>query len=263
MRASALVLPVLLLAAAPAAAQSPFDGTWKADVSSLHIDAKPDRLLLKAGTFTCASCTPTPYSIKVDGAFHPVKDRPYWDEQSVTIVDPHTVKRELRLNGKTIAGITDTVSADGTVLTTSYWNTNNAAGIRESGTSSEKRIGTPVTGAHLISGSWQAAPPSAASSSAMTMNIKVDGRTLRMTSPRGETLTATIGGGYAPNVGDPGKTMTKAAMSGPRTLMLTDMRAGKVVQTSTYVVSPDGRTLTGTWKDPVAGATGGFTAHKE
>ena len=258
MRLVALTFAACLLST-PALAESPFDGTWKADLSSLAVTAKPDKYLLKGGTYTCSTCTP-PLTVKADGAFHAVKGRDYWDEIAIKEVDAQTVTRQFKLNGKVVAEGTSTVSPDGLTLTSTYSNTNNAAGIKEGGTSSTTRVGAKVPGAHLISGEWKAAPPKTASESEMTVSLKVENGMVHMTSPRNETLHAKIGGDYAPIVGDPGKTMTKVAMPAPRTLAMTDMRGGKVVQTSTYTVSPDGTTLTGKWKDPQSGAAGQFTA---
>lgn len=261
MRSATILFAASLLFASPALAQSPFDGTWKADMSSLAIAAKPDKILLKDGTYTCSTCAPA-YSLKADGQPHSVRGKDYWDASSVTIVDDHTVKREFLRDGKVIAGGTETVSADGNTMTGEYWNTNNAAGIRETSASTTTRVGAMPSGAHAVSGDWKATPPTSASENSMQVTLKVTNDTVMMTSPRGETLNAKIGGGYAPNVGDPGKTMTKVAMPSPTTLVMTDMRGGRVVQTSTYTVSPDGQTLTGQWNDPVMKASGSFTAKK-
>lgn len=262
MPVAALVLSTAALSV-PAAAQSPFDGTWKADAASLSVTARPEKMMLKAGMYSCATCLPSPYTVKADGAFHAVPGREYWDDTSVTIVDPTTVKRQFRRAGKVVSEGTETVSADGMTLTSSYTNTNNAAGVPVAATTVTTRIGTAPAGTHAISGEWKAAAPSSVSDTGLQVTLKVAGGMLTMTSPQGETLNARIGGGYAPNVGDPGKTMTKVALGGPRTLLLTDMRGGKVVQTSSYTVSADGATLSGKWKDARDGAIGAFTARKQ
>ena len=79
-------------AAAPAAAANGIDGTWKADLASVQIDQKPDQLLLKAGQYSCATCTP-PLTVAADGAFHAVTGRPYADQMSVKVDDDHNVTR--------------------------------------------------------------------------------------------------------------------------------------------------------------------------
>ena len=69
-------------------AANKIDGTWKADLSSVQIDQKPDELLLKAGQFSCPTCTP-PLTVAADGAMHPVTGRPYADMMSVKADDDH------------------------------------------------------------------------------------------------------------------------------------------------------------------------------
>ena len=258
-----LAAATLLLSAAPALADSPFDGTWKAQVSSLKVTAKPDVFSIKNGVYVCKTCQPSAYSVPADGKFHAVAGRPYWDEIAVTAVDDHNARIEFKKGGTLVSTNTDTVSADGMTLTTTNHNTNNGGNVAVDAAGRATRVGAPVAGAHLVSGSWQFAPATSVSDAALTMTLKVDGDRLHQVSGLGETLDATIGGAYAINQGDPGKTMTKAERAGPRALKLTDMRGGKVVQVATYTVSDDGTTLTGNWTDPTDGSTGGFTAMKQ
>lgn len=252
-----------LLFSTPAFADSPFNGTWKGDPKSGTMEAKPDEFLLKGGKYSCATCLPA-YSVVADGKFHPVADRPYWDEIAITTVNPQTVKFVLRKGGKVIGENVRTVSADGKTVTIAASNTNNAAGTKVDQTSVQTRVGAPVPGAHLISGKWKTdMSKNDISANAVTMTIHLDGDTLHLSSPMGETLTAKLGGDYAPNVGDPGKTMTKAALLANDKLELTDMRDGKVVQVSTYTVSADGKTMDGAWQDPRDGAKGTFKVMKQ
>lgn len=250
----------LLLFAAPALAQSPFDGTWKVDLASAKVEAKPDVLLLKNSVYTCSTCMPA-YSVKADGAFHAVPGNDYWDETAVTIVDDHTVKLAFKKGGKLIGEGTNAVSPNGNTATRTSHNTNNGGGVPVDSTAVITRVGAPVAGAHLISGQWRPAPPKSVSDQAMTMTMSVSGGMAHMKTGLGESLDAKIGGDYALNAGDPGKTMTKVAQPDPKTLVMTDMRGGKVVQVSTYTV--DDGVLRATWSDPRDGAKGGFTATRQ
>ena len=260
LRTSALLALVI---ASPALADSPFDGTWKGNPASATLDVKPDEFGIVGGTYSCMTCLP-PFSVKADGAFHPVKDKPYWDELAVRVVDDHGVAYQYRKGGKVVAETTQTVSPDGRTLLNVSSNTNNAAGTKIDYRSTQLRVGAPVAGAHLISGAWKVDPgASQVSDSGVTLTLKVDGGMLHLTSPLGETLDARIGGAYAPNVGDPGKTMTKVAMPAPNRLVMTDMRGGKVVQIATYTVAADGRTMTSEWHDPRDGSKGTFKIAKQ
>ena len=259
---SAFVTSALLAGAAPAFAQSAFDGTWKGEVSSMKVDAKPDTFAIKGGSYSCSTCIPA-YTVKADGTFHAVKGKDYWDDIAVTVVDPAHVRYQYRKGGKVIATTDQSVSADGKTLTNTSSNTNNAAGTLIEATATTTRAAPAPAGAHAVSGSWVAAPASAVSDAGITITLKVEGDTLNLTSPMGETLAAKFGGPAALNVGDPGKTMTKAELLAPNAMKLTDMRAGKVVGITTYTVAADGATLAGAWSDPRDGSKGTFTATKQ
>lgn len=259
----AALLASAVFAAVPAAAQSVFDGTWKGDPTSAVLDQKPDEFSVKSGMYACKTCIPA-FSVKADGAFHAVKDKPYWDEIAVKVIDERTVGFQYRKGGKVIAENTQSVSADGNVLTNKSSNTNNAAGAKVEQTSSEIRVGSPVAGAHLVSGSWKPdTSKTQVSENAMQMTLKVADGMLKISSPMGETLDAKIGGDFTENVGDPGKTMTKVEMPSPNVLKLTDKRGTAVVQVSTYTVNPDGKTMTAEWMDPRDGSKGRANVMKQ
>ncbi|MBB4153677.1 hypothetical protein GGQ80_001583 [Sphingomonas jinjuensis] len=254
---------IALAIAAPASAQSVFDGTWKGEATSATLDVKPDEFTLKDGLYSCKSCIP-PYAVKADGQFHAVKDRPYWDEIALTVVDPNVVRMQFRKNGKIVAENVETVSADGNTITFKGRNTNNGAGTVVEQSSSATRVGASIPGAHRISGAWKPDPKTnQVSDNAMTMMVKVHDGMVHMTTGLGETLNAKIGGDYALTEKDPGKTMSKVEMPAPNVMKITDMRQGKVVQVSTYTVTPDGRTLDGAWMDPRDGSKGTFVARKQ
>ena len=258
-----LLVALAATIATPALADSPFDGTWRVDTTAIKISAKPDVFSITNGTYRCQTCKPTAYAIPADGKFHAVAGRPYWDDLAVTVVDPKTVKYQFRKGGKVISENTSSLSADGNTLRYKSRNTNNGAGAAVDAESSMTRVGQAPKGAHAISGSWNPAPPTSVSNNALTMDMKLDGDTLTMKSELGETLVAKMGGPYALNAGDPGKTMTKVERVSATAFRLTDMSAGKVTQVSTYTLSPDGRSIAGNWRDPRDGSTGSWVARKQ
>lgn len=254
---------VALLLATPAWAQSPFDGTWKVDLASASVDAKPNAFTIRDGTYACASCLP-PFSVKADGAFHAVKDRPYWDEIAVSAADPRTVTYQYRKNGKVVGRSAQALSADGNSLSVKSHNTNNGAGTPIESEATLVRVGPAPAGAHAASGEWKAAPATSASDAALTFAISVEGDMLHLRTPgMNESLDATFGGPFVVNAGDPGKTMTKAERLAPNVIRLTDMQLGKVTGVSTYTVSADGQTITSEWTDPRDGSKGRTTARKQ
>ena len=262
LRVLSLCAAAALVAAAPAAAQSPLDGTWKVDATSTRIDAKPDQIEVKGGIYSCPTCLP-PLTIRADGAFHAVKDRPYWDEIAVRVVNDRTIRSQYRKDGRVVGETRRQVTEDGKELTISSINTANAAELPITATTTASRVGPVPEGAHAVSGLWKATPATTISDAAVTMTIKVVGDRLQLSTPTGETLNATFGGPYAINVGNPGKMMTKAERPAPNAIRLTDMLLGKVTQISTYTVSPDGATLAAEWQDPRDGSKGSFVARRQ
>src|SRR5436309_7238993 len=90
-----------LLAPLPAFAASPFEGAWKADVSSAQLPTKPDVYQLRKGMYDCKTCVPA-VSVKADGMDHAVTGHPYFDMEAVKVVDDHTVEITEKKNGKVV-----------------------------------------------------------------------------------------------------------------------------------------------------------------
>lgn len=252
----------LLFLAAPALAD-PFDGTWKGDLSTAQMTEPPSRYSIISGIYSCQTCQPTPYSLPADGAFHRVGGRPYWDELSVAVVDDHNVRFSFKKDGQVVSTSTNTISADGRMITVVSHNTNNGGGVAVDATSTGTRVGAPMRGAHLLSGSWQFKPATSISEAALTVTMRVVGNRFHQETGLGETLDATIGGRYALNQRDPGKTMTKVQRLGPRVLRFTDMNAGRVTGVTTWTVAADGRTIASVARNPQTGGTFRATLRKQ
>ena len=87
-----LILVALVVPLTVAWAQSPFDGTWKADLSKLKFPEKPDVFVLKDGRYKCPTCIPTKIDVAADGQDQKVTGNPYIDTLSVKVEDPKTVQ---------------------------------------------------------------------------------------------------------------------------------------------------------------------------
>ena len=223
-------------ASATAAGAASIDGTWKADMASLQLNATPDQYLLKDGQFSCPSCTP-PLTVAADGAMHAV-DRPYADHMSVKIDDDHNVTRISQKGGKTTATAKYSVSSDGNTLTVSFNDTSGAKPV--TGSYSETRVAPAPAGAHAISGSWKQSNYNNVSDEGLTVTYKLDGDTLHMTAPTGQSYDAKIGGGDVPIKGDIGGTTASVAKSGDA-YVETDKRGGKVISVTTMTPGADGK----------------------
>src|SRR5262249_36969258 len=121
-----VLLPVLCLA------DSTFDGTWKGDLSTAKVSAKPDAFLLQDGTYTCKTCTP-PVKVAADGNDHPVTGSPYYDSLNVSVLDERTILKTAKKAGKTVLTSKFSVAADGASASTDF-------------TDATATNGTPVTG---------------------------------------------------------------------------------------------------------------------
>lgn len=244
-------------ASATATGGGSIDGTWKTDLSTLQLEAKPDEFMLKNGQFSCSSCTP-PFTVAADGALHAVS-RPYADHISIKVDDDHDVTRVAQKNGKTTSTVKYSVSADGNTLKISF---NDMSGTKPvTGNFVETRVGTAPAGAHAISGSWKSEKPTDVSDAGLTVTFNLDGDTLHMSSPTGQSYDAKIGGGDVPIKGDLGGTTAAVTKSGD-SFVETDKRGGKVVSVTTMTPGSDGK-LHVVNEDRQSGSTAKFDMNKQ
>jgi hypothetical protein len=233
---SAALIPV------QAMADSPFDGTWKAELSSANFSKKPDVYLLKDGTYACKTCTP-PYTIKADGSDQAVSGHPNFDTVAIKVVDDHTVQETDKKGGKTVGTSTTTVAADGKMADVSWTDSSSTSGQPVAGKISVKQVAAGPAGSNAISGSWVTTSVASISDNGITVTYKTDGDTLSMTNPTGESFTAKIDGTQAPFSGSPNFNTIAVKKVDARTLVLTYGRDGKVVSIRHMTVNKDGKTM--------------------
>ncbi|HKV05942.1 MAG TPA: hypothetical protein VJO53_12670 [Candidatus Acidoferrales bacterium] len=259
--------PILigLLAAlfAPAAsAQNSFNGTWKIDLKTADISKKPDVFLLKDGMFKCSSCVP-PLEVKADGQDQKVTGHPYYDAVSVKIVDDHTVFETEKKGGRVVGTEKTTVAANGKTATFEFTDTTDENSAPITGKGTEIRVASQPPGSHAISGSWRTTRYANISDNGLAFTMKVEGDTVVMTNPTGQSYTATLGGPDAPYKGDPGVTSVAVKRIGKNTIEETDKRNGKAVSIVRMTVSADGKTMLMAMNDVEHGRTSRFTAIKQ
>jgi hypothetical protein len=246
---------------AQAFADSPFDGTWKADVSSAQMPKKPDIYVLKDGMYDCKTCAPA-YTIKADGSDQMVSGHPYIDSVAIKVVDPHTIQETDKKNGKTVGTSTTTVAADGKTADVEFTDSSNTNGAPVTGKFTVKQIAPGPEGAHAVSGSWIVSSFSSLSDNGITITYKTDGDMLTMSAPTGQSYTAKMDGTKTAFNGDPGVTMVSVKKMGKRTLVETDMRGKKLVDKTTMTVSKDGKTMSVSSYDALHGRTTSWTNTK-
>ena len=224
---------------ATAAAGEGIAGTWKADLTTVKIDQKPDQLLLKDGQFSCPTCTP-PITLAADGAFHPVT-RPYADSMSVKIDDDHNVTRTARKGTTDVGTSKYSVSGDGNTLTIDFTDSSTPNAPPVKGSFTETRVAPAPAGAHAISGSWKPDKYSNINDEALTVTYKVDADMIHMSSPAGQSYDAKLDGTDTPIKGDTAGTTASVKKVGDNSYEETDKRDGKVVSVTTFTVGADGK----------------------
>lgn len=249
-------------AVAPAFAQSPFDGTWKTDLSSLKAPEKPDVFAVRNGVYTCESCVPR-VEVPADRADHAVAGHPYYDQLAVRVVDERTIRIAQRLKGKLMFVGESRVSPDGKTLALAFKDTSSPTGQVVTGHGIQHRVGAGPAGAHAASGSWKTDKFEGISEAGLVVTFKTAGDTIHMSTPTGQSYDARIGGPPVPVQGDPGHTMAAVNRLSATTLEETDTRAGKVVAVATMTVPPGGRTMSVTWDDRVQGTVTTYKATKQ
>jgi len=255
-------LALAVLAPTAAFAQSGFDGTWKADVSSAKPPEKPSEYRLKDGMYSCKTCVPS-YSIKADGMDHPISGNKYVDSVALKIVDDHTTQETDKRGGKVVATSTQTASADGNSLTIAFSDASNSNGAPVTGKANAVRVGKMVAGEHATSGMWRTTSYSDISDNGISVTYKTNGDMLTMTAPTGQSYTAKTDGSEAPMKGDPGITSVSVKMMGKNMLEETDKRGAKVVGVSKMTLEPDGKTIDIVYQDKLHGTSMSYKAAKQ
>ena len=253
---------LLILTPALAWAQSPFDGTWKVDLSKAKLPKKPDVFLLQNGNYECKSCNP-PVNVKADGQFQPISGDPYRDALMVKVVDDKHVEMASQKGGKDVSKSTRTVSDDGNSMTIAWTYSGNPTGGPVSGTDHLKRVAKGPAGSSAISGSWRDEKADVATADALIFTFKSEGAdSLSYSTPTGQSYTAKLDSTDAPYTGDPGTTSVSLKRIGD-SIEETDKRDGKVISVSKLTVSKDGKTITIDVDDKLNGTKATYVAVKQ
>ncbi|HXJ97005.1 MAG TPA: hypothetical protein VMT20_29550 [Terriglobia bacterium] len=254
---------MLLLTSVMALAQSAFDGTWKADLSKAQMPKKPDVFLLQDGMYQCKTCVP-PVDVKADGQDHKVTGHPYYDSVSVTVVDDRTIEETDKKDGNTVATSKTVVAPDGKTATVEFSDSSvTNGGPPVTGKGELTRVAKGPAGSHAISGSWRTSKLENFSDNGITITYKLEGDTLNMTSPTGQSYSAKLDGTEAPYKGDPGTTSVSVKSMGKNAIEETDKRDGKVISVAHISVGADGKTMTIVWNDKLHGTSGQIVAEKQ
>lgn len=265
MKKQSFLLPLgaLLLTPVFAMAQSALNGTWKIDMNKVQFPQKPDVFLLQNGMYECKSCNPA-YRIKADGMDQAVTGHPYFDSIAIKVDNEHQISETDKKGGKVVATSTSTVSPDGKTVTYTFKDSSNTnGGPPVTGKGQAVLVAKGPAGSHAISGSWRTTKMESLSDNAIVWSYKINGNTITMNNPTGQTYTAKLDGTDAPMKGDPGTTSVSVKMLGKDTLEETDKRQGKVIGVFKITVAPDGKTAKASFDDKRQNRTTEFDAVKQ
>jgi hypothetical protein len=256
----ALALAALFCVAAVSQAQSPFNGTWKTDISQTKWSPKPLIFYISQGWYHCVTCNPM-FDVAADGQDHAVAGQSY-DTMAVMITDDHTISVTTKKDGKVVYEQSRTVSKDGKTLTVHTVDHPKDSDKPMEFDSKAKRDGTLRPGVHATSGRWIIEQQKGSDDAYLT-TYSVNGDQITMTSPDGETYTATFGGGDAPAKGAYGYNTVSLRRINPHSIEETDKRDGRVTDVTVMTISPDGKKMTAVDNDKVNGRTETFVAKKQ
>ena len=186
-----LLVTILCLLPLAMFAQSPFDGTWKAQLHHSKLSSKPYIYSVGSGVYTCETCVPQ-IAVPADGQDHAVTGQTF-DTLSVQIVSSNKIRIVTKKDGKVVTEQDRTASVGGKTLT-SVITTHPANGSQPYNTVAKMtRVGKLTIGANGTAGTWRLTwlgkdlP-------GLTTTWKVSGNEVSMSTPTGESWTATIGG---------------------------------------------------------------------
>jgi hypothetical protein len=245
-----------------ATAQSPFDGSWKAEPTETDTARTPEVYLLQDGAYRCPTCDP-PLDILADGRDQKITGEPCYDTVSVQVVDDRTTLETDKRNGKTVGTSKMTVSSDGNSATLDWRESCNVNGDVVSETFILSRVAKGPRGSHAVSGSWQIVKRVNMSENAMVATLKLEGDTFSFADPAGMSYAAKLDGTETPIKGDLSQTMVSVKRIGENTIEETDKRDGKVVEVIRFTPSADGKTMTISMEDKLKGGVRQFVAHRQ
>ncbi len=239
-------------------AQSPFDGTWKADMSKTQFAQKPETFALEKGQYTCSTCDVN-INVKADGSDQKVPGAKAFDTLAVKQLDDKTVQFTRKKDGKVIGEGTDTVSADGKSMITEF-KVYPPQGEPVTGKVSLTRVSGPPAGAHAISGSWRVAKADV-SEGGLIITLKGTADGLSMSAPTGESYDAKFDGKDYPIKGDRAGGTVSLKKVNDNTIEETYKQDGKPLFVNTMTV--EGNTLKYVSKNIKRGTTETYIAEKQ
>ena len=242
-------------------AQTPFDGDWKIDVTSIDHPAKPVTYEFRDGKYECKTCA-AKIHVKTDGKDQKVEGSPYIDTLAVKIIDKSNLEMTAKKGGKVVGKRKVAVSVDTNSMQVSYENTwPNGETVK--GATAYHRTAYDKTAPHLMSGSWKALKEERVTDNGLKFSYKSEGKMLSMTKATGVSYKAEIGGADTAVTGDPAYTHVAVKAPKKNSLEETYKRDGKTVFVTKIDTMADGKRLRVDWIDYPTRTNGNYIAVKQ
>jgi hypothetical protein len=228
-------------------AKSPFDGTWK-----MNLSLPPTTILIQNGTYQCSGCNGIPgnLNIKADGTDQAVAGSNSFDTLAIKVLDDKTIQSTAKKGGKVVLSEKDVLDSDGktVIVKQSMYSPNSTQPITMKLTLT--RVEQGPAGSHAISGSWHTNIPDALAQ--YSYRTSPDGLIMVY---RGESYVAKFDGNDYPYKGNPNIKSVSLSMENDKTMVETYKRDGRIVQVVHVTASADGKTLTAKAEDKEKGTT--------
>ena len=133
-------------------------------------------------------------------------------------MDDRTTEAIKKKGGKAVETARTTISPDGNTATLEFNDSSDTNAGAVSGKRTMTRVAKskrPKAGSHAISGSWQISKVESLSDNALFFTLKVEGDSVTMTNPTGQSYTAKLDGTDAPYKGDIGIDTVSVLRMGP------------------------------------------------
>ena len=159
------------------------------------------------------------------------------------MLNDRAIEETEKKDGKTVATSTITVSPDGNTATCEFTDSSNTSGDPVVGKATMTRVSKAKhshAGSDAISGSWRTSKIESLSDNALTFTFKVEGDSITMSNPTGQSYTAKLDGTDAPYKGDAGINSVSVERLNKYTFLETDKRDGKAVKTKRLMLRTPG-----------------------
>jgi hypothetical protein len=235
------LLGLAALLPAMSRADSPFNGVWvvQPELTTFEAQRLPS-FMLERGDFRQEDCA-KPIDLPADGADHPVKDPVVFDAMSVRALDRLRVEVIEKTAGRVTWKGLYTVARNLQSMTLAFENRRAAKPV--SGVILYQREGSPLSGAHALSGTWRPDKLVELSASGSTLSIQDTdtGRILDWSD--GRHISTELDVQFHPLDGYLEGASISVVHPRPDTLAINRKQGENPVEMVRAVLSEDGRTI--------------------